>query len=449
MKKTAVLLSALLVLLFFGCKATTDAFQTKLKLSESSLVYTEIGGSQLVAVSGDAEWNASSNQSWCSVSPNSGNGSGAINITVDLNNSVELRSAKVTVSSADNSLSCVIVITQAAGHPAGPVTDLHGNSIDANPAVLDFLTAGGNKNIQITSNVAWQIASDQVWCGVSVSSGSGNATVQVTVIANEGAQSRIAKLSISNSEFALTKMVTVTQLGVEPSIVLLPPLIRNIGGTAETISVSVSANVEFDIQPNVSWISVTQASSSAVTLQTQANSSSAARTGTVTFKQKNGTASATLTVNQEGKQPATFYASYSGNDYNDGRSWDKAVKNISTAIYLAAAGDQVWVEEGTYQETVVMKDGVNLYGGFNRTENNIADRGIRRSTILNGAFSMTNDFNEATIVDGFVFNSMQGILPNVIMNNCEFKNCVDVNGGTVSCSTISSSSTDISILYVG
>ena len=99
---------------------------------------------------------------------------------------------------------------------------------------------------------------------------------------------------------------------------------------------------------------------------------------TVTFKQKDGSVEAILTVNQAGGQVVTssiIDVSTAGNDLNDGKSWDKAVKTIYTGIHFAPAGWQVWVEEASCSETVEMKDAVNVYGGFNRTMNNIADHG--------------------------------------------------------------------------
>ena len=365
MKKSIILLSVVLAFLSFGCTSPQDPGSSQdsgtgqtsvsLNVSASSLVFAEAGGSQLVAISGDADWTAVSNQSWCGVSPAQGSGNGAIVVVVQLNDTTVQRSAKVTVSEAGGGHE--IVITQAAGQPLGPVVDPHGNSIDASPAALNFTASGGSKSLQITANVSWQISSDQSWCSVSASSGTGNSSINVSASANESYSSRTAMLSISNSEFGLNKKVAVTQSGVDPSSVII-------------------------------------------------------------------------------------YASYSGNDSNNGKSWSTAVKNISTAIYLAPAGGQVWVEEGTYQENVVMKDGVNVYGGFNHTESSIGDRGTRHSTILNNGFSMPTGvfgFTMPTLVDGFVINinaspsaQQSAVNPNVTMNNCDFRQGLIVSGGTVS-----------------
>jgi hypothetical protein len=69
-----------------------------------------------------------------------------------------------------------------------------------------------------------------------------------------------------------------------------------------------------------------------------------------------------------------------------GTSWANAAGNIQTMIDKAISGDEVWVSKGTYYpstETIardirsrsfVLKNGVNLYGGFAGTESTLSQR---------------------------------------------------------------------------
>ena len=450
-------------------------------------------------------------------------------VSAGANTGTSQRSASITVN-AGNADPATINVTQA-----GAVPDP--NHLNVDQPQMNFLSAAGSKPLQITANVAWNITSDQSWCSVSTPTGNGNASVNVTVTANQGTQSRIAQLTVSNSQYALSKTVTVIQNGVEP-LIIIDPVSKSIGAGAETINVTVSANVEFEVIPDVQWITVTQQTATAVTLQAQANpttasrngmvtfkqkggnatatltitqagaaapfinlssttesigaegksfnitvtanveyditpdvnwitftppttntvtfqaqanTATASRTGTVTFKQKGGNATATLTVTQAGAQVLpdnVIFVSFAGNDDNDGKSWGKAMKSISAAIHVAPVGWQVWVEEGTYSGTIVLKDGVNVYGGFNRTESSIDDRETRKSTIL-GSFSMS-DFTSPTIIDGFKITGFTSpattIRRNVTFNNFEMSGTrqsslssttkLFVNGGTVSNSLI-------------
>jgi hypothetical protein len=48
----------------------------------------------------------------------------------------------------------------------------------------------------------------------------------------------------------------------------------------------------------------------------------------------------------------------------DGASWASAYPTISRALFDASRGDEVWVAQGAYPETVTLVDGVAIYGGF-------------------------------------------------------------------------------------
>jgi len=81
-----------------------------------------------------------------------------------------------------------------------------------------------------------------------------------------------------------------------------------------------------------------------------------------------------------------YYVKVSGT--GDGTSWGNAAGNIQDMIDKAVAGDEVWVAVGTYfpttqtgtsenSKTFLIKDGVNLYGGFAGNETSINNRQLR------------------------------------------------------------------------
>ena len=76
------------------------------------------------------------------------------------------------------------------------------------------------------------------------------------------------------------------------------------------------------------------------------------------------------------------YVSPSGNDANNGTSWATAKVTIMAALGASSSGDEVYVAAGTYNETVTVKNGVNIRGGYN------AASGVRDidnfKTILDG-----------------------------------------------------------------
>lgn len=68
----------------------------------------------------------------------------------------------------------------------------------------------------------------------------------------------------------------------------------------------------------------------------------------------------------------------------------KAVDNLTTAMTKVVAGDEIWMAKGTYviNETLVLADYVDIYGGFAGTETAINQR------VLEDAFKPWSFVNE-------------------------------------------------------
>jgi hypothetical protein len=62
----------------------------------------------------------------------------------------------------------------------------------------------------------------------------------------------------------------------------------------------------------------------------------------------------------------TWYVTPGGS--GSGTSWADSIGVVQAAIDSATAGDEIWVASGTYNESIKMRTGVALYGGFNGTE---------------------------------------------------------------------------------
>lgn len=97
---------------------------------------------------------------------------------------------------------------------------------------------------------------------------------------------------------------------------------------------------------------------------------------------------------------ATIYVNASAVGSNNGTSWNNAYTNLQEALSNAIFGDQIWVATGTYKATTtndrtisfVMKNGVNLYGGFSGVETTINQRNISSNpTTLSGDIGAIGD----------------------------------------------------------
>jgi hypothetical protein len=147
-----------------------------------------------------------------------------------------------------------------------------------------------------------------------------------------------------------------------------------------------------------------------------------------------------------------IFVSSQGNDSNDGRSWSKAKKTIGAAMTAANVGEQVWVTNATFQESVTLKEGVDLYGGFAGTEISILQKSSSgKTTLLGGRIVQSNNFSTPVNVDGFTISTVSTnivfnggiVLNNFVINNCNAT--ISIMNCTMSNSTITNNSNAIKL----
>ncbi len=109
---------------------------------------------------------------------------------------VEEGTAIIQASAGDKTAKCEVTVTAY--------------QISVSPTSLSFLSTGGSKDIKISCNGDWSISGQSSWCVPSATTGTGDATIQLTVSANNDAK-RTGSLTITCS--GTTKTVAITQLG--------------------------------------------------------------------------------------------------------------------------------------------------------------------------------------------------------------------------------------------
>jgi hypothetical protein len=76
------------------------------------------------------------------------------------------------------------------------------------PPALNFGSAVGSSNVNVTSNLTWTVSDDQTWINTNTSGGSNNGIVGVSVLVNDG-PARTGTVTITGG--SITRMVTVSQ----------------------------------------------------------------------------------------------------------------------------------------------------------------------------------------------------------------------------------------------
>ena len=150
--------------------------------------------------------------------------------------------------------------------------------------------------------------------------------------------------------------------------------------------------------------------------------------------------------------------SESGDDGNDGRTWETAKRTVSAAVRELPQGGEVWIAAGTYYDAIYTA-GRSLYGGFAGNEFTRSQRNpTLHPTILDGSPDVLEglgifpdsiivvqgaDFDD-TIIDGLIIRNAQafsggavnlGYYAYGVVQNCILSNNVAFNmGGAIYCS---------------
>jgi hypothetical protein len=102
---------------------------------------------------------------------------------------------------------------------------------------------------------------------------------------------------------------------------------------------------------------------------------------------------------------AIIYVNVNATGTNNGSSWTNAYTDLQSALSSAFINDDIWVAAGTYKPTqttsrtisFVMKNGVDILGGFNGTETSITERDIEANpTYLSGDIGAQGDNTDNT-----------------------------------------------------
>lgn len=287
MKRAFLAITGIVMCLFcfIACEPATE-----LSVGQSSLAFDNAGGSQSVTLLANKAWTTSASQSWCKVTPASGDGSSAISISCDPNSDYDSRSCTVTVACAE--LTATIAVSQAEG--AGLVLSQTEFTLDNTEQTVSF---------EVMANVDYLVSVDGAatsWIKVQSTKGLSPGKVVLAVSANKEYDRRTGTVTVRDVSGSLSRTVTVTQ-GESYGLFIDEPT-YNISNEKQTLTVAVKANVEFEVVSQAGWIRYVETKglkSSQIVLEIDANETYDVREGQVVVRQKDGGLSGTITVRQD------------------------------------------------------------------------------------------------------------------------------------------------------
>lgn len=288
MKKIAFL-SILILTFLLSCEK-----ETILSVDQTSINISDAGGSSTVSLTANKPWTASSNQSWCKVSPSSGEEatSSRITISCDPNTTYDTRNATVTFTCAE--MTKQVSITQATN-----------NGLLVSQTSYELTKAAQQLNIEVKANVKFSVEVDsgcKDWVKYNTTKGLTTSTVVLDIAENTSYDGREGKVTIKQDGGSLSSTVTIKQSQLDG--LFLTTSEYNLSNEKHTLTVEVSTNVEFDVKTEADWVKYVQTkglNTKQIVLEVAENETYDQRETKVNVKQKNGDLSGTITIKQDEK----------------------------------------------------------------------------------------------------------------------------------------------------
>ncbi|TAG56672.1 MAG: hypothetical protein EAZ27_04585 [Cytophagales bacterium] len=206
------------------------------------LVYGSASSSNNISITSNMNWNTSGTPSWITLSSASGTTNLVISSTASANASITLRTGSITFSSGSNNI--IVNITQTGAAP----------QLTINPNALNPAQAGSLNPVTVTSNMSWTVSENATWLSTNITSGNGNSVFTVTSSPNTTIFSRSAGVTISGS--TLSRILTVTQPGITPSLVV-NPTIYGFGSAAGSKNLTITSNLPtWTVNETVAWLTL-------------------------------------------------------------------------------------------------------------------------------------------------------------------------------------------------
>lgn len=215
-----------------------------LNVSPGSLNFNATGGIAQITITSNINWNVAGLPAWASVSAANGNADAIVDLTVSANNSVNSRNAQLTILGTQ-----FVDIAQAGAAP----------TLSVNSQILTVNGSGGSNTITISSNDSWVVEDDLSWISFNISSATGNGSISVIVANNTSTDSRTGTFSVIGLSNGLTRVISVSQIGVIASLSLSPSTL-NFPVSVTSRTVNISSNTAWSVATEVDWIVLSTAS---------------------------------------------------------------------------------------------------------------------------------------------------------------------------------------------
>ena len=220
------------------------AAAAELSLSPLTLSFIAAGETKSVTITSNAEWTATSDMSWLTISGTTmDTGNGSISVVATEQTAAVDRTATITVTAG--ALTQMVSVSQIAAAA----------ELSLSPLTLSFAAAGETKPVTIMSNVNWSATSNASWLTISgTAMGTGNGSISVVATEQAAAVARTATITVETTG-GLRQTVSVTQAAAVEALTLSDASLA-FTAAGETKQLTITSNASWTVTSDMSWLTI-------------------------------------------------------------------------------------------------------------------------------------------------------------------------------------------------
>ena len=259
------------------------------------------GGRKAFNISSNVDWEILGGPSWItSFRPQRGNGDATVEFAYQANPQEVERVGMFRIQEVTSSSSPVtpamIEVKQA------PRVVVNQRSLSVNPRQNTFPPIMGSVNLTVSSTIPWETTGVPAWVMLSQTSGTADATVELTYQANAATTQRDAMIMFRSTDMGtiIIRSVNISQEGSTVRTLSVSETQVNLPSTLGSRQLVVSSNIPWVMEETIAWITLDKnagTTSETVTVSYEANSASTPRSGIIMLRNNDGAAVITHTIN--------------------------------------------------------------------------------------------------------------------------------------------------------
>lgn len=214
---------------------------------DKSILYLsgEDGSFENISVTSNTDWTAVSDSAWLTASPSTGNGNNTIVIAANENNTDSTRWANITCKA--DTIESTVLVYQLGKNPYAKAAE---DTIEVSGLKTDSTV------IHVNSNMLWDARSMASWIILHKTSGINSDSILFEFSQNPDNEKRYGEIYLLSSiTHDIVDVIGVRQ-GTEKPIINLSNTVLNFTKDSLFDSISITANIPWTINNEVSWLSV-------------------------------------------------------------------------------------------------------------------------------------------------------------------------------------------------